>query len=283
MITKILKSTLAITALFVMASCSPFQSDSLSAICESEPQLCDDLHQISDCRYKRTTLIRARYYDKIEPNEAHTRDLLTQLDNYESCLELTLFLQFTRHKERKKLRMENYLTAQKLMEEKLKESKGTQDPHLAYYLWTRHQDLNAKTVFLNAANKKDLTDIRLLTKLATIYSKEDPQRAIDLFYKALRESKSVDALPKNIFTLMMTIFYQNKEFEQAYIWALIAKEESTEKELPINLDLILQKGLINGTKVILNEDALEEQAEVYHNQLTDGIFNSDAPQFQRID
>jgi len=262
-------------------SCNPFNKDSLSDICSSKPQLCADLHQIGDCRYKRTTLIRARYYDKIAPNEAHTRALLTELDDYESCLELTLFLEFTRHKERKNLRLENYLTAQKLMQEKLKESRGTQDPHLAYYLWTRHQDLNAKTVFLNAANQKELTDISLLTKLATTYSKEDPQRALDLFYKALRESKSVDDLPKNIFTSIMTLFYQNKEFEQAYIWALIAKEENTEKEFPVNLDLILQKGIIHGTQVIVNEDELEEQADLYHEQLTQGVFSADAPQFQR--
>lgn len=279
----ILKSTLLLSALLTTLSCTPFNKDSLSDICASEPQLCADLHQIGDCRYKRTTLIRARYYDKITPNEAHTRALLTELDDYESCLELTLFLEFTRHKERKNLRLENYLTAQKLMEEKLKESKGTQDPHLAYYLWTRHQDLDAKAVFLNAANQKELTDIRLLTKLATTYSKEDPQRALDLFYKALRESKSVDDLPKNIFSLIMTIFYQNKAFEQAYIWALIAKEENTEKEFPVNLDLILQNGLIHGKKVIVNEDELQEQAELYHKQLTEGVFSAEAPQFQRQD
>lgn len=279
----ILKSTLLLSALLTTLSCTPSNKDSLSDICASEPQLCADLHQIGDCRYKRTTLIRARYYDKITPNEAHTRALLTELDDYESCLELTLFLEFTRHKERKNLRLENYLTAQKLMEEKLKESKGTQDPHLAYYLWTRHQDLDAKAVFLNAANQKELTDIRLLTKLATTYSKEDPQRALDLFYKALRESKSVDDLPKNIFSLIMTIFYQNKAFEQAYIWALIAKEENTEKEFPVNLDLILQNGLIHGKKVIVNEDDLQEQAELYHKQLTEGVFSAEAPQFQRQD
>ena len=242
MITKILKSTLILIALIATISCIPNKEDGLANICKSYPELCSDLHQIGDCRYKRTSLIRARYYDKIEPNQTHTRALLTELDNYESCLELTLFLQFTRNKERKELRLENYLAAQNLMKAVLKESKGTQDPHLAYYLWTRYQDLDARTVFLNAANQKDLKDIKLLAKLATIYSTEDPQLSLNLFYKALRESKSLDELPQNIFTSIMTIFYQNKQFAQAYIWALIAKEENTEKEFPINLDLILQKG-----------------------------------------
>jgi hypothetical protein len=282
MITKILKCSLILVTLSATLACMPFQPDSLTDICESEPQICDDLHQIGDCRYKRTSLIRARYLDKKEPNEAHTRLLLTELDSYESCLELTLFMQFTRNKERKTQRLENYLAAQNLMEAKLKETKGTQDPHLAYFLWTHHQDLAAKTVFLRAANKKGLKDIRLLTKLATIYSKEDPQRALDLLFKALRESKSISALPQNVFTSMMTIFYQEKEFEQAYIWALIAKEEITEEEFPINLDLILQKGLINGKKMILNEDALEDMADKYHQQLTEGAFHLQAPQLRRL-
>ena len=118
----------------------------------------------------------------------------------------------------------------------------------------------------------------MLIKLATLYAKEDPQHSLDLFYKALQESQSTEDLPKNTFTSIMTIFYQNKNFEQAYIWALLAKEENAEEELPINLDLILQKGLTNGKKMISNEDILEDKADVYHEQLTKGIFNLQAPQ-----
>ena len=131
--TKILRSALVLIALTACISCLPSKKDSLANICQSDPELCSDLHKISNCRYKRTSLIRARYYDKIEPNEAHTIDLLDELDAYESCIELTLFMQFTRHKERKEHRIENYFMAQKLMKDRLKEIKGTQDPHLAYY------------------------------------------------------------------------------------------------------------------------------------------------------
>lgn len=275
---KIFKSTLLLAVLITTTSCGPSKKDSLINICQSDPELCSDLHKISNCRYKRTDLIRARYYDKIQPSKEHTIDLLDELDAYESCIELTLFMQFTRNKERKKQRIENYFMTQKLMKDRLKTIKGTQDPHLAYYLWTRYQDLNAKTVFLNAADQKDIKDVKLLIKLATLYAKEDPQQSLDLFYKALQETKSIDVLPKNAFTSIMTIFYQNKEFEQAYIWALLAKEQNAEEELPINLDLILQKGLTNGKKLISNEDVLEDKADAYHKQLTKGTFNLQAPQ-----
>lgn len=277
---NILKVTITLIALASIISCIPGRDVRISTICESHPELCSNLHKIGDCRYLRTSLIRARYYNKVEPNQTHTRDLLAELDAYESCLELTLFLQYTRHKERKQLRFENYTETQNMMKSLLVKSKGTQDPHLAYYLWTRHQDLNAKAVFLNAAQRNDLKDSKLLTKLATIYSKTNSQYSLELFYRALKESNSLDDLPTNIFTLIMTTFYQNRQFEQAYIWALIAKEECNDKELPINLELILQKGLRSGKKQITNEDALEETAEHYIDLLEDGLFNIPAPQLK---
>lgn len=281
MITNKLKIALLLIASAALISCVPENKDGLTNICESDPELCNDLHKIGDCRYKRTSLIRARFYDKVEPSELHTQDLLRELDEYESCLELTLFMQFTRHKERKIHRIENYLTAQKLMQEKLDASKGTQDPYLAYYLWSHYQDLDAKKVFLKATRNTDLQEPKLLIKLARVYAKNSPQQALNLFYKALRNSESIDALPENTFTLIMSIYYQNKAFEQAYIWALIAIEEDTEKVFPINLDLILQKGLINREKKIKNTDALQESAINYHSQLEDGLFTLQAPHLVR--
>ena len=76
----------------------------------------------------------------------------------------------------------------------------------------------------------------------------------------------------------MVNFYQNRNFEQAYIWAFLIKEEYAEEEFPINLDLILQKGLRNGKKLINNEDVLEETADLYQEQLRKGIFDLQAPQ-----
>ncbi len=115
MIIKTLKPAVIIaTALFTI-SCIPSNNDDLGSICKNSPELCSDIHRISDCRFKRTSVIRARYYDKTEPNEQRTYDLLNELDQYESCLELTLSMQFTRNKQRKQQRLDNYLTAQKLL------------------------------------------------------------------------------------------------------------------------------------------------------------------------
>jgi hypothetical protein len=279
MLKKIVKKALVLAAvLLTTSSCRFSDKESLAEICQTNTELCSDLHKSNFCLYKRASLIRARYYDKIEPNEEHTIDLLDELNDYESCLELTLIMKFIQRREQKSRLAENYLTAQKLMTDKLKEIKSTQNPHLAYYLWAHYQDADAKKVFLNAADKKETKDVKLLIKLATAYAKQHPQRSLNLFYKALRESHSIQELPQRTFTFMMTIFYQHESFEQAYIWALLAKKVNTEKELPINFALILQKGIINGKKQITNEDALEDIADTYYEQLTEGIFTEQAPQ-----
>lgn len=281
MITKIIKSIIVIIISLQLCSCFLGKKDDLASICKSDPELCADTHKIGDCRFLRTNVIRARFYDKLEPSDLHTESLLNELTEYESCLELTLLLQFTKLRERKQKRLENYLQTQALIKEILDKSRNTQDPHLAYYLWTNYQDLDAKKVFLNATKNKEIKDIKLLIKLATIASKNKPQKSLDLFYNALSLSKSIDELPESTFTLIMTLFYQSKNYEQAYIWAVIAKEIDTEENYPINLDLILQKGLTNGPKLINNEEELEEEATLYLKNLKKGKFSVEAPNIKK--
>jgi len=261
----------------LLTACDPLKNDDITSICKDSPELCSDLHKISDCRFKRTTVIRARYYDKIEPSETNQRKLLTELDEYESCLELTLFMQFTRNKQRKKHRLENYLQSQTLMQEQLLESKGTQDPLLAYYLWTHHQDMQAREVFLASATAKNVNNPLLLFKLATVYATDNPQQALNLFYKALRKSQSLEKTSPSTFVMIMTLFYQNKQFEDAYVWALIAEKEDEQDEFPINLELILKKGLSSGEQLITNVDKLEDKADHYYEQLDNGEFKIMAP------
>lgn len=278
MITNTLKLILIIPLILTLFSCKPFSKDSLSSICESDPELCTDIHKLSDCRYQRTFLIRARYYNKIEPNAKHTRVLFERISNYKACLEMTLSMEFTRNLERKTVRIENYQQIQKLLNEELNKIKGTQDPALAYYLWTNHQDLRAKKVFLKAAFNDQLQSVDLISKLAIYYNKYDQQRALMLFYKALSQSHNISDISADIYINIMTIYYQNQNFEQAYIWALIAQEQSQDEDLSIDFDLILQKGLINGEKLIVNEQALQETAELYIQQLTNNNFAVEAPQ-----
>lgn len=81
--------------------------------------------------------------------------------------------------------------------------------------------------------------------------------------------------------MIMTIFYQHKRFNEAYVWALIAEKEDEEDEYPINLDLILKHGVMGGGNVISNETQLREIAQQYYEQLDKGIFQESAPQLNK--
>ena len=264
-------------SIVLLSGCDLFTNDSLSSICKKSPNFCEDLHVIGDCRYQRTDVIRALYYDKESPNEANKQKLLIELDEYESCLELTLFIQYKRNKQRKKLRLENYLKAQSLMREHVASAKGTKNPMLAYYLWTHHNDLQARDVFLDAVTNKKVKDPSLILKLAIVYTKDSPQEALNQFYNAMRLSKSLEKITPLNFSMIMTIFYQNKKFEDAYVWALIATEADEEGEYPINLDMILRKGLPSGENLITNVEELQAKADVYYEQLKAGKFKAKAP------
>ena len=277
-IKKASKILLPVSMVFLISSCDLFDNKNVTQICKENPELCQNFQSISQCRYKRTSLIRTQYRNKLEPTEKNKIELLDELAGYEQCLERTLRMRLNHDKKRKVGNMHNYFATQALTKKILADSKNTQDPHLAYYLWINHQDLDAKKVFFDAVTHKDTHDVDLLIKAATIYAGNNPQKSLDSFYKALRYSHSFKEFPTSTFTLIMTIYYQNKLFERAYVFALLADKVSDDDELPINLDLILRKGLPHGEQLIKNTDKLEKIADSYYDALKQGNFKERAPE-----
>ena len=272
MIKLTFKSLLLILIPLFISGCGELKRLSLSQICEDAPGICDDLHIIGDCRYQRTSLIRARYEHLQEPNVKNTQLLLEELDGYKACLEPTLHIAYTRYKDRKQKRLDNYLASQKVIEQLLSESVGTQDPNLAYYLWVNYKDLKAKKVFLNAANQPNLSDTSLLIKLGVYYSSDEPQKSIDFYYKALRETNNIESLPSNTFLQLVTFFYRHRLYEETYIWAKVALDTS-EEPTPIRLEMITKKANFSEKK----QSQLNKKAKKYISDLKDGLFNQKTP------
>lgn len=270
---KQMKKYLILLLALLLVGCKSFSKISLSTICRGNPELCADLYQVSDCRFSRTDVIRARYYYKIEPTGIHMRNLLAELDKYQSCLRMTLLFELTANIKRKKRRLHNYLTAKKLSKTLLASSKGTNDPFLAYYLWINYQDIKSKSVFIKAAADKNIKNVDLVNKLAVMYSQSAPEKGLKYFFKAMRLSDSIDELPSNLFINIMSLFYRKHDFKNAYIWALVNQYAYKKKDPKINLDLIIHVGLLNKEKKIQNEDALKKLAKQYYNQLRRGDFN----------
>jgi len=267
------KSLFLILLSLFLSGCGDFKRVSMSQICEDKPSICNDLHIFGDCRYQRTSLVRSRYQHILEPTEKNTLLLLEESEIYKTCLEPKLQIAYTRYKERKQKRIDNYLTAQSITDKLLKDTAGTQDPNLAYYLWTNHQDLQAKKVFLAAANNPNLTDSSVLSKLAVYYSADEPQLALNFYYKALRESKNIEELPSNIFIQLVSLSFRHHLYKETYVWAKVATATS-EEPAPIRLDMIIQRGYISEDE----QSQLDNQADNYESALDDGIFKGKAPQ-----
>lgn len=249
---------------------------SISKICGDKPELCEDLHQIADCRFIRTSVIRARYLHALENTENNTRLLLEELDAYKACLELTLQIAYTRYKDRKRKRLENYLTSKELIDGLLKQSTGTKDPNLAYYLWTNYQDLQAKEVFLSAANRPDLSDPYLLSKLAVFHSSDDPQRSLAFYYKAMQESENLESLPNGIFIQLISLLFKHHLYSEAYLWSTVATN-SYQNSAPINMQMIIDKGYLSEKQ----RQELTNQAEQYIEALEQGTFKEHAPELYK--
>jgi len=266
------KTLLLILASFYLSGCDDFKQKSISQICEAAPGICNDLHSIGDCRYQRSSLIRARYEHLQAPTDKNIKLLLEELDNYRTCLSPTLQIAYKRYKDRKQKRLDNYIVSQRLIDNLLKDSVGTQDPNLAYYLWTNFKDLQAKKVFLNAAKDPNLSDPSTLAKLAVYYSADEPQKSLDFYYSALRKSNNIQQIPSSVFLQLVSFFYRYHKYEETYIWAKISMETFDDPP-PIRLDLITERGYISEDK----EEELEDIADDYISDLEDGIFNVNTP------
>jgi len=266
------KSLLLILLSLYLSGCDELKRVSMSQICEEESAICQDLHQFGDCRYLRTSLIRARYDHIQAPTEKNVLLLLEESEGYKTCLEPKLQIAYTRYKDRKQKRLDNYATAQKIVDKLLVNAAGTRDPNLAYYLWTNHQDLQAKKVFLNAANQSNLTDASVLSKLAVYYSADEPQRAVDFYYKALRSSKNIEELPSSMFLQLVSLFYRHHLYRETYRWAKVAMLTS-EEPAPIRLDMIAKRGYISEEAL----SKLDDEAEDYVDDLEDGKFKKKTP------
>jgi hypothetical protein len=265
-------SHLIVISLFVLVAllaCS--DNDSISSICDNHPELCSDIPRISDCGYKRTYLIRARYYEKTAPSNQNTLELIKKLNQYEACLESKMFIQYSKNKNRNEQRMQNYLATQKSIQATLSANKKSKNPHIAYYLWTQHNDKTAKKIFIKAASNKNTKDASLVIKLASSYAKYQPKKALREYFRALSLSHSLDELDPEVFSQIMTIYYKKRDFENAYIWSLIANKVDKEGA-HIDIELIIHKGTKSSQQSIKNKKELRDTAMRYLDELEDGKF-----------
>lgn len=184
-------------------------------------------------------------------------------------------------KEREKKREQNYIFANYMLRGLSQRTKNSDNPYMLYWHWSRNGDENAikKLEYLYEQNK--VNSYRIHFYMSQYYSKFDKEKSVDLFFKALemlppeeyvdkesddkKHDSSTDGMSVHfpIFRGLVTYYYNEKNYENAYIFAklLERKNDQTANILEIIKFFESQQKEITEKaedKIDLIDEALEE-------------------------
>jgi hypothetical protein len=257
-------SFLVFIAFFGLFGCEP--SSNTEAICNKNPELCSDLHKDSWCRFEKGDLIRGRYKLKQtkEPRGEQLFDQLLYLEDYNKCIELAAGVQHILHPERSNDRARAFgLSSQTLMQ--LQETtRHSQDPHLAYYHWSRFNDVESGKVLFAAERNGLIKDIRLKAQLAAHFLRENPLKSKRLYAQAL-DGSDKDTFDPDWLLALATIYQQEQRPEMHYLLSktniIFTQANFAEKEM---------LAMLQGNRLL--QDKLDKEAKDLADVLKSGKY-----------
>ncbi|MPY23885.1 DUF2989 domain-containing protein [Shewanella sp. YLB-07] len=264
----IITSFISFIAFSCLSGCEK-QTDT-GTICKNNPELCNDLHADSWCRYEKGDLIRNRYKLKFteSPSSKQIYHQLLNLEKYNQCIELAAGVQHILHPERTNDRLRAFGLSAQSLSQLQDTTKNSQDLYLAFYHWTRFNDLKAEKVVLAAYKAYQIDDILLLSRVASYYQKFDALQSNLIYLQVLDISDEENFNPD--WLLGLSNNYQKlNDLELTYLLAranvLMTKQNVSEE---------MMLGLIYGDKTL--QRFLDQQAEELVDVIEDGEFSSSA-------
>ncbi|WP_308258801.1 DUF2989 domain-containing protein, partial [Shewanella colwelliana] len=239
-----------------------------TTICKNNPELCDDLHSDSWCRFEKADLIKKRFLLKNTPNPTGKQiyQQLINLENYSKCIELAAGVQHILHPERTNDRVRAFgISAQNLAQ--LQDStKDSTDLYLSFYHWIRFGNLNAQARVIHAEVNNEITDPLILAHLAAYYQKSNIERAKTL-YLTLLDLVSPEQVNPDWLLGLASIYQQKSDLEKTYLFSkanvLMTKNTASDARM---------SALINGDVQL--QSFLDKQAESLVEQLKNGDYPS---------
>jgi len=236
-------------------------------VCDVNANFCNDLNTDGHCNAIRSEVIVKRYLEKQDPSDESKYKLLLDFEEYSSCIHLASQIEHIKLKEKKNSRIKGYMTSIREIKRLTAETKDTSHPGMLYYQWSHTNDESALNKFLSLEDSKSMKNTQMQFLLATYYIKFDLEKTVNLLYRAL-ELNPEGATPNNeIYKTLVNIFYKQKKYKHAYIWALISKESGIE-----NIEITpLEHMLESQGKSLTN---LEKLASKTQEQIESGTFFS---------
>lgn len=240
---------------------------SVREVCDVNANFCNDLNTDGHCNAIRSEVIVKRYLENQTPSDENKFKLLVDFEEYSSCIHLASQIEHIKLKEKKNSRIKGYMTSLREIKRLIAETKDTSHPGILYYQWSHTNNEAALNKFLSLENAESMRNTQMQFLLATYYIKFDLEKTVNLLYRAL-ELNPKDGIPNNeIYKTLVNIFYKQKKYKHAYIWALIAKESGIE-----NIEIApLEHMLENQGKSLVN---LKKLANKTLDQIESGTFFS---------
>ena len=234
-------------------------------VCDQNANFCNDLNSDGHCNAIRSEVIVKRYIENKAPTDENKNKLLLDFEEYSSCIHLASQIEHIKLKEKKNSRIKGYLTSQREIKRLIAETKNTSHPGVLYYQWSHTNDETALYKFLSLENTQEMKTSQMQFLLATYYIKFDLEKTVDLLYRAL-ELNPENSQPNNeIYKTLVNIFYKQKKYKHAYIWALIAKDSGID-----NIEIAPLEHMLESQGKSLNN--LEKLASKIQDQVESGTF-----------
>jgi hypothetical protein len=206
-------------------------------ICKNNPELCEDLHKDSWCRFEKADLIRHRY--ALKETEQHTGKQLYQqlifLEKYSKCIELAAGVQHLINTDRTVDRKRAFAVSTQNLEQLQEYTKDSKEVFLAFYRWVRFNDPAAFSLVDSAFKQGQVNDVIILEQLAVHYLKinADISKAIyaQLFGHILTDTPVEDSSEEDAESYMdisrefntdwllglANVYQQQQQFAQVYL------------------------------------------------------------------
>lgn len=193
----------------------------LAKLCGENPKLCTEFIEDNWCKQERKDVIIAKADLLKLKKDKQKYNLLVAYEDYAACMNKVSKIEHIKLKHKPKIRVDNYLKAQRRIEEISEQTKGSMHPELLYYHWTRYLDEEALKKLLSLEGSAVVQTTESQFNLATYYTKRDLDKSLTLLFRALELVKPETEINEEIFETIITIYNDRSEYKQAYIWLKI--------------------------------------------------------------
>ncbi|CAH6948264.1 conserved hypothetical protein [Vibrio chagasii] len=194
-------------------------------LCQSNPGLrCEQLNMNDgQCRVARTDLIWHRFEVQKQPTEINKIKEFELVTAYKKCLELAAQIETIDQSKLQERRFTSLMHSIEESERIVSELSQSDTPETLYFLWSQNGDTNARRSFLQLEGTEALNTAEMQYALATFYTTRDHVKTLKLLNNALTLSSNSN-INTEIFKSMASINHSLGNMEEAYVWAMVAKD-----------------------------------------------------------